>query len=313
MREQVIVEHERSGALQGAVTKASRYFRIFTGSPEARVRAFYDLNNRRLTNKSIYRDFMDLKSLYVNFGYWEDGCDSHDEACEALAERLAEVAGISNGDRVLDVGFGYAEQDFHWMRTRKPELILGINVSPGQVDVARRRAAELNLDDKVDLRVGSATALPVSDESFDRVVALEASVHFDTRQKFFEEAFRVLRPGGTIATTDPTPRSADMEKGLRGRAEKIARRLTNPDSNWYDRETYAQRLKDAGFVNVNVRNIADKVYRPEADFTRRRFDAPENQKYSSAQLRSMRMLLSLIEARAVKMDYVLTSAQKPEK
>jgi len=56
----------------------------------------------------------------------------------------------------------------------------------------------MNLGDRLDLRVGSATSTPFADGSFDRVVALESALRFDTRRKFFEEAFRVLRPGGVL-------------------------------------------------------------------------------------------------------------------
>ncbi|NGO72789.1 SAM-dependent methyltransferase, partial [Streptomyces boncukensis] len=181
-----------------------RAFRRSAPSPDDRVRSFYELLDR-LHSKEFYGDLMGLRTRYVNYGYWAPDCADHDEACEALADELAETAGITAGDHVLDVGFGYAEQDFHWMRTRKPERIVGINVTPAQVRVAQQRARELDLGERLDLREGSATSLPFESASFDRVVALESSVHFDTRQTFLAEAFRVLRPGGVLATTDPVP------------------------------------------------------------------------------------------------------------
>jgi SAM-dependent methyltransferase len=174
---------------QNRLVRVPPAFWYFTAAHEARIRSYYELLEREFS-KDFHRELVGRKTQYLNYGYWAPGCTDYDEACEALAEMLGETAGITTGDRVLDVGFGYAEQDFHWLRTRKPAQIVGINVTQGQVRVARRRAEEMNLGDRLDLRVGSATSLSFEDTSFDRVVALESSVHFDTRQ---EEPGRALR------------------------------------------------------------------------------------------------------------------------
>ena len=50
------------------------------------------------------------KPLWLNFGYWKTA-RTYPEACAALALRHAEAAALSPEDEVLDVGFGYAEQD----------------------------------------------------------------------------------------------------------------------------------------------------------------------------------------------------------
>jgi erythromycin 3''-O-methyltransferase len=281
-------------------------------SSDDKVRSFYELLDR-MHDQGFYSEILGIKSMYVNFGYWGPGCVDHDEACEALAEELGEAAGITAGDRVLDVGFGYAEQDFYWLRTRKPAQIVGINVTPVQVEIAQKRAEELDLGDRLDLRVGSATSLPFEDASFDRVVALESSVHFDTRQKFLDEAFRVLRPGGVLATTDPAPPQTPVKKNLTARLDEWRRRRIIPDDNWYPRSVYAQRLEQAGFVNVEVRDITDHVFRPNAEYVRERctalLDDPNIKSFK--QKNTIKMHRRLTEMRVKLMDYALTVAEKP--
>jgi SAM-dependent methyltransferase len=205
------------------------------------------------------------RGLYLNLGYWEDA-ETLDDACDAMAALLAQRCGMCADDRVLDVGFGFADQDIYWVRHFGPRSIVGLNVTASQVAVARARVAELGLADRIDLREGSATDMPLPDASVDVVTALECAFHFDTRERFFAEALRVLRPGGRLAVADILP--MPPAPGRWGRLKQrwswglVARRFPIPPANRYTREQYAARLADCGFEGVAVESIRDQVYAP---------------------------------------------------
>jgi erythromycin 3''-O-methyltransferase len=272
---------------------------VLTSPVEQRVRKSYTEYGDRFPTE---------QTMYINLGYWRPGCAGLDEACEALADELADAAGMRAGDRVLDVGFGYADQDMHWLETRRPELIAGLNITPKHVEVARERARERGLADRLDLRVGSATAMPFEAESFDRVVALESAFHFDTRQDFFHEALRVLRPGGTLATADIALLGSAREE----MDEMEASLGMMATVNWCDRDAYAQRMRDAGFTDVVVRPISDNVYPPLIEHLQGRLADLRGEGASAAAILMTEKFLADMRRAITTSDYVIASGTKPE-
>jgi len=132
---------------------------------------------------------------FINMGYWHDASNL-DDAGRLMAELLAEKARLKPGDLVVDVGFGFGDQDVLWMETFRPEKIIGLNITPSQVHSARTLVDKKRLSHRIDLREGSATSMPLPDNSSDVILALECALHFETREAFFREAARVLKDGG---------------------------------------------------------------------------------------------------------------------
>jgi microcystin synthetase protein McyJ len=196
------------------------------------------------------------KPLWLNLGYWKDA-QKYVDAASGMARLLGDAAQLGPNDRQLDVGFGFAEQDFLWVSEYGVRHITGLNITPFQVERARQRVVERNLSDRLDLQVGSATEMPFAAASFNKVTALECAHHFPTREKFFAEAFRVLEPGGRLGLCDGVPQPGQP---LNLWTRMVLRRWASPVENYYDRNVYADKLRAIGFVNVQIRSIGDYVF-----------------------------------------------------
>ena len=272
---------------------------------------------RRMTAREIYElvstNAFTARGLWLNLGYWKDA-RTIDQACEALAALVADAAAMGPGDDVVDVGFGFADQDILWMQRFAPRRIIGLNVTPSQVRIARARVERLGMADRIDLREGSATDMRLPDASCDVVTAVECAFHFHTRERFFAEAFRVLRPGGRLVLADVI-RAAPDRHPLRRMAQDfnwaaLAQKFAIPPANADRRDGYAGKLQAAGFGAVRVTSIREQIFpgwhRALAQ------DPALLRRFHLAGRLPYRLLLRL-DANTVygAFDYVLASARKP--
>ena len=291
-------------ALLKDVMTIRRVIRMGRAAPDDQARRMYELFPEDLV--------MTERTSYLNMGYWCAPEDTLDDSAENLALLLSDRAGFREGDRVLDAGFGYGDQDFLWLRRYGLAKVVGLNVTPRHVRSAQAKARELGLTDKLDFREGSATDMNLPPGSFDRVVALESAFHFISRERFFEQAYKVLRPGGVLATADVIPLNAD-EAGKKRKSGLY--NFAYPDENRYAGGGYLSRLRGAGFTNTRLTSIRDQVYEPWIDYMVQKMNDPEF-KASVTRLTWTMLHYTMTDKDSMMrdvadLDYVIAVAEKP--
>ncbi|TDP94784.1 methyltransferase family protein [Labedaea rhizosphaerae] len=150
-------------------------------------------------------------------------------------EEMIERAGLTAGQRVLDIGCGTGNL-LRATATRRPDVELsGLDPDPKALARARRKVKKARLER------GFAQELPYPDDSFDRVFSSLMLHHLDTKSKdeMLAEVRRVLRPGGVFVLADIKVDQHSHGHGSRPMSEHLHDNVG---------DAIAQRLEAAGFT-----------------------------------------------------------------
>jgi SAM-dependent methyltransferase len=112
--------------------------------------------------------------------------------------RLADLAGLRGGERVLDIGSGIGGPS-RFLASRYGCQVEGIDLTAEFCRVAEMLTRLTGLTGKVSYRRGNALDLPFDEMTFDVVWSQNASMNIADRDRLYAEMHRVLKPGGRLA------------------------------------------------------------------------------------------------------------------
>jgi SAM-dependent methyltransferase len=258
--------------------------------------------------ESIGSDFfLALAPGWLNLGLWEGPGreDEAQEACQRLVRTLASA--LPAGGVVADVGNGLGTQDPLIAEVARPRRLVAVNITQWQLTAGRdrlRQAAAVPV-------AGDAARLPIAGGTLDGVISVEAAFHFRSRKAFFDECYRVLRPGGVLSISDisvqrwpVTP--AEVVAGLTQLRVFGLRRTMAMTAG-----QIAAAARAAGLAEVTVTACGDKVIAPALRLTAARLaratTAPFGQ-HTAAHL--LLWQVDLLWRRRI-IDYLLLRAVRP--
>jgi ubiquinone/menaquinone biosynthesis C-methylase UbiE len=191
---------------------------------------------------------------------WQRGALARGEALASVNELMLDLAGVTVGSRVLDLGAGTGEQTLlaAW-RVGPGGTVLATDISAPMLDQAREAARAGGLEN-VQTRVMDAQRLEFDPHSFDAAIARFSLQFIPDVQRALAEVRRVLKPGGRFAAV---VFSAVERNPFRAAAQVIASRLAGRSfpapgpGQWAlnDPATLRSAFQQAGFREVNVRPV----------------------------------------------------------
>ena len=176
---------------------------------------------------------------------------------ERLTLRLAELAGVAPGQRVVDVACGRGATALLLARALGCEAV---GVDLGARAIAQAKHA-VGAGERASFLVGDAETLPLRDAGFDVALSECSLCTFPDKPRAIAEMARVVRPGGTIAIADVTADLDALPAALRTAAAQVA---CVADARSADE--YIALLRDAGCEplaiephDAELRAMADRV------------------------------------------------------
>lgn len=112
-------------------------------------------------------------------------------------------AGDITGKKICDVGCGTGEISFMAAeRAGKDGEVIGVDLTPAMLDMARKKMAAMELPRDVDFRVGDALDMEFEDNTFDLVTSGYMLRNVTNIQKAVDEMYRVLKPGAKVVVAE---------------------------------------------------------------------------------------------------------------
>ena len=221
-----------------------------------------------MDNKEIIDYYNDCKQDYkllwrldrawgMHYGYFEKGDKSLTQAILKMNEQILKNADINEKSNVLDAGCGYAGTAMY-IADKKKCHVEAITIVEEQAQTAEKVIKEKGLDKYINVSQQDYTKTSFKNNTFDVIYGIESVCHGD-KKAFLKEAYRLLKPNGTLIIFDGY-NTKEKDKYTK----KELKYMKNWNNGWAvgSLETgnfFIEESKKIGFKNQSYTNITDKV------------------------------------------------------
>lgn len=209
------------------------------------VRHHYDLP------AEFFALFLD-ESMTYSCGVFSRGAETLEEAQEQKLEMVCRKLGLQAGERVLDIGCGWGSFAVH-AASRHGVHVTGITLSPPQAEIARKRADDAGVGDRVDIRVMDYRELG-GEQLFDAIASIGMVEHVGPERidLYARTLARLLPTGGRLLNHGIARlRHTDPEAGA------FNQRYVFPDGDPLHLSRVELALERAGFETEHVEGLRE--------------------------------------------------------
>jgi len=185
---------------------------------------------------------IEQERLIAQASYWED--------------LILHELDYKDSQSMLEIGCGVGAA-LGIIHKKFPTLSLaGIDIEDQQIEYAKKYLPSIGIEN-ADLRLGDATKLPWKDATFDNIFMMWIIEHLSDPLPILSEAYRVLKPGGSITLTETDlssisiyPPSASYDFFLKCFIDYF-----NSTGNAYVGRILGSLLEKSGFKQINNKII----------------------------------------------------------
>lgn len=192
---------------------------------------------------------------------WRKWWETLETVLGPVGDRLVQLAAVGEGHRVLDVATGIGEPAVTAAQVVGPAgRVVGTDISPGMLELARARASELGLGN-VEFHEMDAETLDFPEGSFDAALCRFGLMFLPDLDRALGGVRRLLVPGGRFAASVWGP--PERVPNSRVTFGAIARVLDLPPPapgtpgpfSLADADGLADRFRAAGFADVRTETL----------------------------------------------------------
>lgn len=199
----------------------------------------YDAVYEEKMYRPAVREYFAQKGYY-NYGFWEADTLNQGAACRNLVGKLLDLLPDKRG-RLLEVACGLGGTTSDLIEHFSPASVIAVDLSARNVHTARGNALGCTG------AIVDAAVLPFRSESVGNVLSVEAAFHFRTRERFFEESYRVLERGGRLVLSDILFR-------------RVRSAFLPFDNHLADLPAYDALLHRIGFRDVQIADVTEACW-----------------------------------------------------
>jgi len=188
----------------------------------------------------------------LNFGYWSSKHIDPISAQNNLCMIFANLAELSSGKYVVDVGSGLSSPSKLWRDTFPNLNLYCVNINFKQLSFSGRQR-------NIEFVNSTSTKLPFVENSVDRVLALESAQHFKPLSDFIFESKRILTKNGLLVFAIPITT-------INSSIGKLGILKFTWSSEHYNIDYLKNLLSSSGFTVCDEKLIGTNVYGPLADY-----------------------------------------------
>jgi arsenite methyltransferase len=167
------------------------------------------------------------------------------------------MASLRKGETIIDLGSGGGLDCFLAAnKVGEKGRVIGVDMTPEMLDKARENLRK-SKHGNVEFRLGEIENLPVADNTADAIISNCVINLSPNKKRVFEEAFRVLKPGGRLMISDIV-----LLRDLPEAVMKSAKAYIDCVSGAVKNDEYIRLVEEAGFENVKI--IEEKQFPIEA-------------------------------------------------